>query len=108
MAAEWDKCREQREMCEKLFDKTIDVVEERLNGMDKALEKQQNVLERRLQALNELREEFTQNRNVFVTKDIFSGLVDRVIRLETRSVVWITLIGIGFAVLQVVLKFWKG
>ena len=101
------KCREQREICAKLFDSEFKVILERLNGMDKALEKQHEVLEHRLQGLNELREEVTRDRNKFVLKDTYEIISDRVSKLENRSVVWITLIGIGFAVLQVVLRFWK-
>jgi hypothetical protein len=86
----------QSEHCEKLFGSKIDSILVRLDGNDKAQEKLSIEMERRLDILNHLRSQFA---------DDTIALERRVARLETRSVVWISVIGIAFAALQVFLRF---
>lgn len=114
MTPDHDRCKDQRAMCWELFRSELNslrtedkIILERLNGMDKAIINLGIVHEHRFKELNELRKEYVKDRNVFVLKGIFDGLVQRVTKLETRSTVWITVIVIFFTILQVALKWWK-
>jgi len=70
----------------KAFQATI---EERLRGMDNALESDKIELQRRLHELNDLRSSFEHRLTV----------------IETRAVTWTAAVGMCFAILQVVLRY---
>jgi len=84
--------------CEKIWLKDVGIVSERLNGIDRALNVQAAELERRMHESNNLKKEFGH---------ALSLVESRVLKLETRSVVWITVIGAIFALLQIVLRYVK-
>jgi hypothetical protein len=79
---------------------------------EKALETARSEMERRLAALNELRSEVLTDRNRFLSCDVYNewkSAVDKAItKIETRSATWVTVIGIAFALLQIVIHYkWK-
>lgn len=88
--------RWQSEHCEKLFRSKLESIIVRLDANDKAQEKLSIEMERRLDVLNHLRSQFA---------DDTIALERRVAKLETRSVVWISVISAAFALLQIFLKF---
>ena len=111
---------------EKLCEARRDVIQSRLDGMDKALAIKTAEMDRRLEELNKLRQEVVQDRGLYMTKEMYgsahsslSNAVEdtrnrinnigvRVSVVETRIVVWSAAIGMVFAILQVVLHLWKG
>jgi predicted transcriptional regulator len=97
----------QFEICKTLFYKDVKRLEERFIFMDKALELHDKVMEHRLKSLNELREEVTRDRNKFVTKEVFDLVDKRLASVETRSTVWVGVIIVAFAVLEVILRYIK-
>jgi len=97
---------------ERLTNARIDAVKARLDGMDRAIDVKTAELDRRLEALNELRSDVLKDREQFVRKDAYtakSETIDkwvftteqRITAIETRSVVWMAAIGIFFALLQI-------
>lgn len=56
------------------LDSRLDTVNERLRGMDRALNLQAAEMERRLKGLNELREEFSRRSGSFVDNADFDKL----------------------------------
>jgi hypothetical protein len=75
-------------------------------------------VERRLVLLNNLRAEVIADRVLFVPKPTFdvkverydtsiNDLARRITVMETRSIVWTTVIGIAFAAIQLAMHFWK-
>ena len=86
----------QSEHCRELFGSKLESIVVRLDANDKAQEKLSIEMERRLDILNHLRSQFA---------DETIALERRVAKLETRSVVWISLIGLAFAILQLYLRF---
>jgi hypothetical protein len=95
-----------------------DYVEMRFKALEKATESDRIELERRLTDLNKLREDVVKDRMAFITKDTYSGtetaralwretyetelkaISDRLLIIETRSVIWTGGLGIFFTGLQ--------
>ncbi len=93
-------------------------VEMRFNALEKATESDRVELERRLNDLNKVREDVIKDRMAFITKDTYSGtetaralwretyetelksISDRLLIIETRSVIWTGGLGIFFTGLQ--------
>jgi DNA-binding PucR family transcriptional regulator len=113
------------------------IIHLRDEAADKAMRLYQAEIERRLQGLNELRREVTEDRSEFLKKDIFElsarelrlsvdaaqkentayrdridlrlGSIDkRLTAAETRMVTWITALGIFFVIVNIVIHFLHG
>jgi hypothetical protein len=102
-----------------------EAVKSRLNGMDLAIDVRAQEMERRLEGLNELRQDVVKDRDLFVRKDVFYqhqdsqnkqyeeiekrvGMHDtRITIIETRAVVWTAAIAMFFTVVQVLMRLWK-
>jgi hypothetical protein len=76
-------------------------------------------LERRLEGLNQLRKEVQSDREQFVKKETYeiktswydewcNDVSSRLTKIETRSVVWTTAIGIFFVIVQIAIYLLKG
>ena len=99
------------------------LIDHRFESMDQALKLRSMELERRLEGLNQLRGEVTKDRDQFVKREAYEmrvqfydkyiedtrathqALINRVTVIETRSVVWTSVIGVAFTILQVLLHF---
>jgi uncharacterized protein YydD (DUF2326 family) len=90
----------------------------RLDAMDEALTLRTGELERRLEGLNQLRQEVTQDRKEFLQKetyDIKTAYYDewcrnvdaRLTTLETRIATWVASLGVLFTVVQLILHYWS-
>lgn len=75
-------------------------------------------VERRLITLNSLRAEVVADRVMFVPKITFdtkierlesqlADLLRRITIMETRSIVWTSALGLGFVILQILIRFWN-
>jgi len=91
----------------------LDVIHERLNAMDKALKLQAIEIERRLEALNQLRAEVVKDRGQFVKWEVYSShnkevdkLCNRVTAVETKIVTWMGALTFFFLAVQIVIKIW--
>jgi len=93
-------------------------IRERFEGNDKALKILADQMERRLEALNELRSEVTKDREDLVQKRVYDIQVQqyntsvenfarRLTIIETRSVTWTAALGTLFLLVQLILHFWK-
>ena len=91
-------CSAQREICEKLWTSEFKTMNERINGIREAQKVQANELERRMHESNDIKKDFG-------TK--LTSMNSRLIKMETWSIVYVFLMGIGFTVLQIVLRVWK-
>ena len=110
-------------LCEQKHKDAAALINHRFEAMDRALIERTKELERRLEGLNELRVQVITDRDQFVKKDTYDlrvgyydkyiddtrlthqGLVNRVTVIETRSIVWTSVIGVAFMILQVLLHF---
>ena len=99
------------------------LIDHRFESMDRAVIERTKELERRLEGLNELRQQVIKDRDQFVKKETYDlrvqhydkyiedsrgthqALMNRLTVIETRSVVWTSVIGVAFTVLQVLLHF---
>ena len=99
------------------------IINHRFEAMDDAVAARARELERRLEGLNELREQVISDRDEFLRKETYDlrvqyydkyiddtrlshqELVNRVTVIETRSIVWTSVIGVAFTILQVLLHF---
>ena len=90
----------------------------RLDGMDRALILHANDMERRLEGLNQLRQDVVEDRKDFLPQrvyDIKTSAYDiwctevnrRITVIETRSITWTAAIGTFVIAVQVALRFWK-
>ena len=90
--ADQEQCKAQRINCDRSFSKDINRLEERFIFTDKALGVQQKELERRMHDANDIKKEFS------------ASMIDlrvQVNTLETKSALWLKIIGFGLAILQV-------
>jgi hypothetical protein len=110
-------------MCEEKHKHMQEMIDHRFEAMDDAVAARAKELERRLEGLNELREQVISDRDEFLRKETYDlrvqyydkyiddtrithqGLVNRVTVIETRSIVWTSVIGVAFTILQVLLHF---
>ena len=99
------------------------IINHRFEAMDQALIMRQKELERRLDGLNHSFTQRETDRDLFVKKETYDlrvgyydsyieatrmahqQLVNRVTIIETRSIVWTSVIGVAFTILQVLLHF---
>ena len=111
---------------ERYLNLEIKRLEVRLDGNDKALVLGVAELERRLEALNQLRADVVRDRDLFVRKEAFESLekdlallradygrghlevLTRITVIETRSLVWTGIIAALFLVVQIGINYWKG
>ena len=91
-------CSAQREFCEKLWTSEFKTMNERINGIRESQKVQANELERRMHESNDIKKEFGAK---------LASMNNRLIKMETWSIVYVFLMGIGFTVLQIVLRVWK-
>ncbi len=95
-----------------------DYVEMRFKALEKATESDRVELERRLFDLNKLRDAVVSDRMAFITKDTYTGtetaralwrdtyeaelksISERLLVIETRSVIWTGALGVFFTGLQ--------
>jgi len=96
---------------EKIMELQVKVIEARLDGMDRAITLQHNALEKRLEALNELRQAVVEDLEDFVRKDVYNDKVkvidtdsNRITALETRSIVWTLVLGLILIGIQIFMK----
>ena len=112
-------------LCEQKHRDYESLVNHRFDAMDRALIERTKELERRLEGLNELRQQGVRDRDQFVKREAYDmrvnfydkyiedtrtthqSLVNRVTIMETRSVVWTSVLGVAFTVLQIILHFWR-
>jgi hypothetical protein len=110
---------------EKMCISRNETVKSRLDGMDVALGVRAQEIERRLEGLNQLRNEVVKDRDLFIRKDVFYQHQDaqnkqyeeiekrlslhdtRITIIETRAVVWTAAIAMFFTIVQVLMRFWK-
>ena len=101
---------------DKLCHARHDAIAIRLKAMDDALLLKANQLEQRLEALNELRRQVVEDREVFLRKEVYDfktqyydrfieSTLQRITVIETRHVVTTAAIASGFVILQVALHF---
>jgi hypothetical protein len=99
------------------------LIDHRFEARDRAVIERTKELERRLEGLNELRQQVVRDREQFVKRETYDmrvqyydkyiedtrlshqELVTRVTVIETRSIVWTSVIGVAFTILQVLLHF---
>jgi hypothetical protein len=99
------------------------IINHRFESMDASVVAKSIDLERRLEGLNDLRAQVIRDRDQFVKKETYDlrvqhydkyiegayithqALMNRLTVIETRSVVWTSVIGVAFTVLQVLLHF---
>ena len=90
----------------------------RFSLTDKALQLQSTDLERRLEGLNQLRQEVVRDRDLYQRKDSSearwealntwkSDISSRLTLVESRSVVWNAVIGVVFVFVQIGLGIWR-
>ena len=95
-----------------------DVIITRFEAMDKAVAARTQDLERRLEGLNQLRQEVIRDRETFLEKKVYdiktqgydswcSDISKRITIIETRSVTWTAAIGLFFVLVQIALHFIK-
>ncbi len=93
-------------------------VEEHFDMINRALEKSEWELNRRLSALNELRNEVLSDRGQFIQanackiihKDIDNWretISEKITIIETRSLTWTTALVVFFVMVNIAMKFWK-
>jgi hypothetical protein len=110
-------------LCEEKHKHMQEILDHRFEAMDDAVAARAKELERRLEGLNELREQVVSDRDEFLRKETYDlrvqyydkyiddtrithqQLVNRVTVIETRSIVWTSVIGVAFTILQVLLHF---
>jgi len=94
------------------------IIDEREKYHSLALSLASKEIERRLEALNELREEVTSDRAQFIKEDIYAARnkeldgwrnsVDKaIVRIDTKSSTWAVAIVIFVTIIQIALRFWK-
>ena len=111
-------------LCEEKHKSLKEIIDHRFKALDDALTVRTTELERRLAGLNELRNEVTKDRDQFVKKDTYDlrvgyydkyiddtrkehlNLVSRVTVIETRTIVWTSVLGVAFTLLQIILHFY--
>jgi hypothetical protein len=90
----------------------------RFDALDKAIALSREELNRRLEGLNQLRNEVITDRNVFMKREscedkhkelsVWRDTVNKKLTtLETRSITWTAAVGIFFLILNIVMK-WLG
>ena len=90
--ADQEQCKDQMNMCSRIFGGEVKRIEERFISTDKALDIQQKELERRMHESNDIKKEFS------------IAMIDlrvQVNTLETKSALWLKMIGFGLAILQI-------
>ena len=90
--ADQEQCKDQMNMCSRIFGGEVKRIEERFISTDKALDIQQKELERRMHESNDIKKEFSV------------AMIDlrvQVNTLETKSALWLKMIGFGLAILQI-------
>jgi len=113
--AEQEQCKAQRHICRDLWTLSDEKQDEKIRGMEKALELNSKEVEKRMHLLNSLREEFSRKESKFLMIDIFttfkedehSDLKIRITKLEQRAVVWIGVMSVVFIALQFFFRIWK-
>ena len=111
-------CKLKHEADKRAMDLIVEQLHQRMNGMDSALVLRTQELERRLEGLNQLRDEVTKDRDQYVQKSVYDiktslydiamkDLTTRMTIQETRSVVWISVVGGGVVLLQLLLHWWS-
>ena len=73
-------------------------INERILSIREAQTVQAKELERRMHEANDLKKEFGEK---------LTSINNRLIKIETWSIVYVFLIGLGFTILQIVLRIWK-
>jgi hypothetical protein len=110
-------------LCDEKHSYMNQIINHRFDSMDQALKLRSAELERRLEGLNELRQQVVRDRDQFVKRETYEmrvgyydkyiedtrmghqELINRVTVIETRSVVWTSVIGVAFTLLQILLHF---
>jgi len=90
--ADQEHCKDQMNMCSRIFSGEVKRIEERFTSTDKALGVQQKELEHRMHDANDIKKEFS------------ASMIDlrvQVNTLETKSALWLKMIGFGLAILQI-------
>ena len=94
------------------------VLEERLDGMDRALKLRTENLEFRLHVLNEAKKRSDDERDRFLQKETYNvktayydewcrGVDVRLATLETRIATWVSVMGTLFILVQLALNYWS-
>ena len=99
------------------------LIDQRFEAMEDVRRARDAVVDMRLDNLNHTYSQRLQDREQYVKKETYdlrvlhydkyiedtrlqhAGLVNRVIVIETRSIVWTSVIGVAFTVLQILLHF---
>ena len=90
--ADQEQCKDQMNMCSRIFGGEVKRIEERFISTDKALDIQQKELERRMHESNDIKKEFS------------ASMIDlrvQVNTIETKSALWLKIMGFGLAILQI-------
>jgi len=98
-----------KEHIERLLDERCRVIDQRFEEQDRALDLARAEMERRLEGLNQLRQDVTKDRAEYVTRDVFelrvAPLEKSVTQLETRMITGMAAIGIIFLVIDMMFHF---
>jgi len=89
-----DHIKDQFEVCERLHSKDMKRIYEKFKSTDDALKINQKELERRMHESNDIKKDFTEK---MVNLQIQVG------SLETKSALWMKMVGFGLAILQVII-----
>ena len=93
------------------------IIDLRFEALDKELKYYRDEMQRRLEGLNQLREDVVKDRSLFVRGETYcpkmesidreiASLKKHVDQSEARTWTWMAAIGIGLVFLQVAIRFW--
>ena len=100
----------------RLIDAQFDLVRQRFDAQAEALIHAEKVMEARLHALNQLREQVDHNTQVYLRQDVYNaktlrydewieGVNKDITIMKTRSVVYTSVLGVVFLVIDLVMHF---
>lgn len=109
-------CNERHDAVCRILHLHMEKVSVRLDSMDRALEKAERDMERRLEGLNELRGDVVRDRDWFVRREAYEikttyydewmhRVNDRLTKIETRTVVWTGAVALFLIVIEIALHF---
>jgi len=110
-------------LCDEKHYNISQLIDHRFEAMEAKTKARDSVVDMRLDSLNHAHSQRLQDRDQYVKKDTYdlrvqhydkyiedtrgqhATLVNRVTVIETRSIVWTSVIGVAFTILQVLLHF---
>lgn len=107
-----------RDYFERILEEHCKKVEQRFESQETALDEAKVNMERRLDGLNELRQQVILDRNIYLRSDIYdekvkyydtwiAGVNKDITTIKTRSVTWTVAIGVFVVAIELLLHFLK-